>query len=130
VYEGLTQYLAFELADRSGIRTPQQNWDNLALVAASLDNQPGRTWRPLSDTAVEAQLLFQSTHLWESWRRRTDFYNEGLLIWLEADVLIRQQTKGAKFPGSSRRWNRPASTWTSPSRSGSAFAGRTACSRM
>jgi predicted metalloprotease with PDZ domain len=34
--------------------------------------------------------------MWESWRRRTDFYNEGLLIWLEADVLIRQKTQGKR----------------------------------
>ncbi len=34
--------------------------------------------------------------MWESWRRSTDFYDEGLLIWLEVDVLIRQQTRGAK----------------------------------
>jgi predicted metalloprotease with PDZ domain len=96
VYEGLTQYLGFVLAARSGIRTAPQNWDNLALVAASLDNRPGRTWRPLIDTAVEAQRLYESSKMWESWRRGTDFYNEGLLIWLEADVQIRQQTKGAK----------------------------------
>ena len=96
VYEGLTQYLGFVLAGRSGVRAERENWDNLALVAASLDNRPGRTWRPLIDTAVEAQLLFEASRMWESWRRRTDFYNEGLLIWLEADVLIRQQTKGAK----------------------------------
>ena len=96
VYEGLTQYLGFVLAGRSGIRSTPQNFDNLAMAAASLDNQPGRAWRPLIDTAVEAQLLYESSKMWESWRRGTDFYNEGLLIWLEADVLIRQQTKGAK----------------------------------
>jgi predicted metalloprotease with PDZ domain len=96
VYEGLTQYLGFVLANRSGIRTPAQSFDNLAMAAAELDNEPGRTWRPLIDTAVEAQLLYESSKMWESWRRGTDFYNEGLLIWLEADVLIRQQTKGAK----------------------------------
>ena len=96
VYEGLTQYLGFVLAARSGIRAPQHTFDNLALVAASLDNQPGRTWRPLIDTAVEAQLLYGASNLWESWRRGTDFYDEGLLIWLEADVMIRQQTKGAR----------------------------------
>jgi predicted metalloprotease with PDZ domain len=96
VYEGLTQYLGFVLAGRSGIREPQVCQDNLALAAASLDNQPGRTWRPLIDTAVEAQRLYESSRMWGSWRRGTDFYNEGLLIWLEADVLIRQQTKGAK----------------------------------
>src|SRR5207247_2134158 len=29
-------------------------------------------------------------------RRGVDFYDEGVLIWLEADVLIRQRTKGQK----------------------------------
>src|SRR5262249_3384182 len=56
----------------------------------------GRTWRPLIDTAVEAQLLYESSRQWGAWRRGTDFYDEGLLIWLEADVVIRQQTRGAR----------------------------------
>src|SRR5262245_31678714 len=96
VYEGLTQYLGFVLAGRSGIRTPDQVRENLALSAAVLDHRPGRTWRPLSDTAVEAQLLFNASDGWESWRRGTDFYNEGLLIWLEADVTIRKLTQGRR----------------------------------
>ncbi len=96
VYEGLTQYLGFVLAGRSGIRTPQQSRENLALQAAVLDSRPGRTWRPLIDTAVEAQRLYESAPLWAAWRRGTDFYNEGLLIWLEADVRIRQLTQGRR----------------------------------
>ena len=92
VYEGLTQYLGFVLAARSGLRDPQQTRESLALSAAVLDNQPGRTWRPLEDTAVEAQLLYNAADEWESWRRGTDFYDEGLLIWLEADDTIRKLT--------------------------------------
>src|SRR5436189_238621 len=30
------------------------------------------------------------------WRRSVDFYREGDLIWLEADVLIRQKTQGRR----------------------------------
>ena len=96
VYEGLTQYLGFVLAARSGVRTLQQAKENLALQAATLDHQPGRTWRPLVDTAVEAQLLYEAPAEWESWRRGTDFYNEGLLIWLDADVTIRRLTQGRR----------------------------------
>jgi len=92
VYEGLTQYLGFVLGARSGLRTPQQARENLALSAAALDNEPGRTWRPLVDTAVEAQLLYNAANEYDSWRRGTDFYNEGLLIWLEADATIRKLT--------------------------------------
>src|SRR5262249_52120979 len=92
VYEGLTQYLGFVLAARSGLRTPQQARESLALSAAVLDNEPGRSWRPLVDTAVEAQLLYNAADEYDSWRRGSDFYDEGLLIWLEADATIRKLT--------------------------------------
>ncbi len=96
VYEGLTQYLGFVLSGRSGVRTPAQAQANLALQAAYLDHQPGRTWRPLEDTAVEAQILYEAPSEGEGWRRSTDFYDEGLLMWLEADVKIRQLTGGRR----------------------------------
>src|SRR5262249_31898650 len=94
VYEGLTQYLGFVLAARSGLLTPEQGRGYLALTAASLDNEPGRTWRPLRDTAVAAQILYGSPTEWHSWRRAVDFYDESLLFWLEADTIIRRTTKG------------------------------------
>jgi predicted metalloprotease with PDZ domain len=96
VYEGLTQYLGFILTARSGL-AGQGPWrENLAEIAAYLDQRPGRTWRPLIDTAIAAQLLYNATPEWQSWRRGTDFYNESLLIWLEVDALIRQRTHGQK----------------------------------
>jgi predicted metalloprotease with PDZ domain len=96
VYEGLTQYIGFVLAGRSGIRSPEEVRGFLALAAAALDNTPGRTWRPLIDTAVEAQLLYEAPDQWAAWRRSTDFYDEGLLIWLEADVTIRRLTNSSR----------------------------------
>ena len=96
VYEGLTEYLGNVLTARSGLRTPAEYRDNLALVAASLDNRPGREWRPLQDTADEAQLLYGARGDWGAMRRDVDFYDEGDLIWLEADVTIRGLTKGAR----------------------------------
>src|SRR4029077_13531549 len=45
VYEGLTEYLGWVLAARSGIITPDLNRQFLALSAASLDNRAGRNWR-------------------------------------------------------------------------------------
>jgi predicted metalloprotease with PDZ domain len=92
VYEGLTQYLGGILATRSGLWTPDYYRENLASVAGRFDVQPGRTWRPLSDTAVAAQSLFGSPSAWESSRRSTDFYDESVLLWLEADAIIRQKT--------------------------------------
>jgi predicted metalloprotease with PDZ domain len=96
VYEGLTEYYGNVLAARSGLRSDQDYRDNLALLAARLDNQPGRTWRPLQDCADEAPLLYGSRPDWRSWRRGTDFYDEGDLVWLDADATIRNLTNGAK----------------------------------
>jgi len=31
-----------------------------------------------------------------SWQRSEDYYGEGLLVWLDADTLIREKTKGKK----------------------------------
>ena len=96
VYEGLTSYLGDILAPRSGLLTPQEFRENIARIAASLDHRPGRTWRPLADTAIAAQILYSAPDEWSSWRRGTDFYEESVLIWLEADTLIRQQTQGRR----------------------------------
>ncbi len=96
VYEGLTQYLGKILAARSGLLTPAEFREDQAALAARLDNQPGRTWRPLQDVADEAQLLYYTRPDWDAWRRSVDYYDEGDLIWLEADITIRQLTKGAK----------------------------------
>jgi predicted metalloprotease with PDZ domain len=95
VYEGLTQYYGNVLAACSGLWTPQQYADTLA-QAAALDHTPGRTWRPLIDTTVAAQLLYQAPDEWSAERRGTDFYNEGVLIWLDADTLIRQLSSGQR----------------------------------
>ena len=61
-----------------------------------MDRQAGRAWRPLTDTAAAAQLLYFARPDWAALRRGVDFYPESELIWLEADVLIRQKTGGKK----------------------------------
>jgi predicted metalloprotease with PDZ domain len=96
VYEGLTNYLGFVLTARSGLLTADQDRDDLAITAAALDRTPGRVWRNLQDTADAAPQLYFAPRAWESWRRDTDFYDEDTLNWLWVDVIIRQQSKGAK----------------------------------
>jgi predicted metalloprotease with PDZ domain len=96
VYEGLTEYLGQILTARSGLLSAEQYREALALTAASMDLQGGRAWRPLSDTAVAAQLLYNARADWAAWRRGTDFYPESELLWLEADTIIRRETKGAR----------------------------------
>ncbi len=96
VYEGLTQYLGEILTARVGLYSAEQFRDKLAMILAALDTKSGRTWRPLEDTAVAAQLLYEARDDYAEYRRGVDYYDEGTLLWLEADVLIRQLSKGAK----------------------------------
>jgi predicted metalloprotease with PDZ domain len=96
MYEGLTEYYGDVLGARSGLRSPELYRENLALYAATMDTQSGRAWRPLEDTAVEAQLLYDGRPDWAALRRGVDFYPEGELVWLEADTLIRQKTGNKK----------------------------------
>ena len=96
VYEGLTEYLGEILAPRSGLRSEEDFRESLAATAAALDTTSGRKWRPLEDTAVAAQILYEAGSDYADYRRGVDYYPEGTLIWLDADTLIRQLTKGAK----------------------------------
>ncbi len=96
VYEGLTSYLGDILSARSGIRTPEQFRDMVASIAARLDHIPGRTWRDLQDTADGVPAMQGAPAQWESWRRTVDYYDEDVLNWLWVDMIIRQQTQGAK----------------------------------
>ncbi|MGH9604167.1 MAG: M61 family metallopeptidase [Terracidiphilus sp.] len=96
VYEGMTQYLGYVLAARSGLETPAQFRDVYARVAANLEYTPGRDWRSTEDTAVAASILRGGDPAWANWRRGQDYYMEGALVWLDADTLIRKMTGGKK----------------------------------
>ncbi|MGB6973052.1 MAG: M61 family peptidase [Terracidiphilus sp.] len=89
VYEGLTVYLGDMLTVRSGLWSPDTWRQVVAYRAANIAHQTGREWRPLVDTAVAAQLLYGSPNAWANWRRQTDFYPEGQLLWLAIDMKIR-----------------------------------------
>jgi len=95
-YEGLTDYLGPMLAARSGLWTPDQYHESLASIAAMLGpGRPGRTWRPLLDTAIgEPGLGFARG--WLNWRRGTDYYDEGDLLWLEVATIIHRESGGRK----------------------------------
>lgn len=96
VYEGMTQYYGDLQAERAGMRTEQQWLDALALSDASYTTEHGRTWRSLEDTATSSSFLYGARGPWASERRGVDYYGEGELLWLEADVRIRQLTHGAR----------------------------------
>ena len=96
VYEGLTQYLGKVLSARSGLTSPVDGRDAWADDAAWLQTRTGRDWRPLTDTAVAAQIGYTQAREWRPRTRATDFYTESAMLWLEADTLIRSATHGAK----------------------------------
>jgi predicted metalloprotease with PDZ domain len=96
VYEGLTEYLGEILTPRSGLSTPELYREELAITAAMLDTEVGRQWRPLQDTATAAQVLYSARSDYGDYRRSVDYYPEGTLIWLDADVTIRQLSGGKK----------------------------------
>jgi predicted metalloprotease with PDZ domain len=96
VYEGLTEYLGFVLAARSGLYGQDISRDNLASIADWARNQAGRNWRSLEDTATSAPHLYSARSEWGSRRRGVDFYDEGALLWLDVDTLIREKTAGKK----------------------------------
>ena len=96
VYEGMTQYLGYVLAVRSGLETAAQFHDLLAQTAANLDYTPGRQWRPTEDTAIAASVLREGDPAWANWKRGQDYYEEGELLWLDADTLIRKLTGNKK----------------------------------
>ncbi|WP_454714231.1 M61 family metallopeptidase [Caulobacter segnis] len=96
VYEGQTQYWGNVLAARSGLLTKQQALDSLASTAAAYDNRRGRDWRPVQDTTNDPIIASRKPLSWLSWQRSEDYYSEGLLVWLDADTLIREKTAGKK----------------------------------
>jgi predicted metalloprotease with PDZ domain len=96
VYEGLTEYYGDTLATRSGLFSPDQMRQRLALIVASAQATPGRRWRALRDTTNAYIINSVGGTGSTSWLRSLDYYEEGQLVWLDVDTLIRERTGGAK----------------------------------
>jgi predicted metalloprotease with PDZ domain len=96
VYEGLNQYVGSLLATRAGFCDAGYMQDSMAGWAAWLTRLPARTSVALVDTATQNWILRTVDRGWSMLRRSQDYYQEGALIWLEADALIREQSKGAR----------------------------------
>jgi predicted metalloprotease with PDZ domain len=97
VYEGQDQYYGYVLGARSGLVTTQQTLEALAVTAAAYSaGRPGRQWRSVEDTTHDPIISGRRPQAWTSWQRSEDYYSEGLLVWLDIDTLIRQQTGGKR----------------------------------
>ncbi len=96
LYEGQTQYWGYMLAARSGLWSRDEAMGALALTAAAYDARVGRDWRDMSDTTSDPVISARKPKGWLSYQRNEDYYSEGLLVWLDADTLIRERTGGRK----------------------------------
>ena len=96
IYEGQTQFWGYVLGARSGLYSKQDTLDAFATIAARMDQRVGRQWRPLIDTTQDPVIAARRPKPWASWQRQEDYYNEGLLIWLEVDGIIRRESNGKK----------------------------------
>lgn len=96
VYEGQTQFWGYVLQARSGLVSKQDTLDQYAIIMAALDNRPAREWRALVDTTNDPVISARRPKGWTSWQRSEDYYNEGLLVWMEVDSILRAESKGRK----------------------------------
>jgi predicted metalloprotease with PDZ domain len=94
VYEGQTEFWGRVLAARSGMRTYQETLDKLALDAALVANRPGREWKNLADSTLDALYMPGHSPTWRDWQRREDYYPEGVLLWLDVDARLRELSQG------------------------------------
>ena len=94
MYEGGTEYWGFVTESRAGLYSFDQRLQMLASVAANYDGLPGRQWRSMADTTYDSILSDRGPKSWPSWQRSEDYYDEGALMWLDADTFIREKTGG------------------------------------
>ncbi|HET8942087.1 MAG TPA: peptidase M61 [Rudaea sp.] len=97
VYEGQTEYWGFVLTARSGLWTPLQFRDALAMSAAKYErNRPGFQWRTLEDTTNDATAAHRRGLPYRSWQMSEEYYTGGQMMWLAVDAKIRALTHDAK----------------------------------
>ncbi|WP_404336523.1 M61 family metallopeptidase [Sphingomonas sp. MMS12-HWE2-04] len=96
VYEGQTQFWGYVFQARSGLVPKDVTLDGYAAIMASLDNRPAREWRPMGDTTNDPVITARAPKGWVSEQRSEDYYNEGLLVWMEVDSILREKSGGTK----------------------------------
>jgi predicted metalloprotease with PDZ domain len=96
VYEGQNQFWGLVLAARSGSQAKDIVLGQLATSAGNYTQQPGRGWRSVEDTTHDPVFAARKPKPFASLTRDEDYYNEGALVWLEADQIIRSGTLGKR----------------------------------
>ena len=96
VYEGQDQFWGYVLGARSGLFSKQETLDAFASIAANQNIRRARDWRDVEDTTRDPIITDRRPKGWVSYQRSEDYYNDGLLIWLDVDATLRARTGGAK----------------------------------
>jgi len=96
VYEGQNQFWGLVLAARSGLQPKETVLGTMANAAGLYSVQPGRAWRSVEDTTLDPIIDKRKPQPYQTLNRNEDYYNEGMLVWLEADQVIREGTRGKK----------------------------------
>ena len=96
LYEGQTEYWGNVLAARSGLYSKDQYLGHIAQLAGYYDTLASRQWRDLQDTTNDPILSGRQDQSWPNWQASEEYYDQGMLIWLDADTLIRKNTHGRK----------------------------------
>ena len=96
MYEGQTNFWDLVLGARSGLQSKEMVLGEWAKYAEFYAEQPGRTWRSVEDTTHDPIFGARKPKPFASQARGEDYYNESSLIWLDADMTIRQLSKGKK----------------------------------
>ena len=96
VYEGQNQFWGHVLAARSGIQAKDTVLGEIANSAGYYSVQAGREWRSVEDTTNDPIFEYRRPQPYDDLSRNEEYYNEGMLIWIEVDQIIRHGTKGAK----------------------------------
>ncbi|MGB5079054.1 MAG: peptidase M61 [Sphingorhabdus sp.] len=96
VYEGQTSYWDLVLAARSGLQSKEMVLAEWAKYAGFYAEQPGREWRSVEDTTHDPIFGARKAKPFASHARGEDYYNEGSLVWLAADMTIRELSKGRR----------------------------------
>jgi predicted metalloprotease with PDZ domain len=96
VYEGQTSYWDVVVSARAGMISPEMALGEFATNAANFQDRAGRKWRSLLDTTHHQIVSDRRAGLYPSYQRGTDYYAESALVWLEADMLIRELSRGQR----------------------------------
>ncbi|HEY0958101.1 MAG TPA: peptidase M61 [Novosphingobium sp.] len=96
LYEGQTQFWGWVHSARSGAQMRETVLGMIAGQAGYFSDLAGREWRSVVDTTLDPVITARKPRPYTSLSRSEDYYNEGALIWLEADQIIRSGTGGRK----------------------------------